>query len=134
MAEKREYNINDPADLAAKIINILYKKKAHDIKLLRVTDQTIIADYFVIVTGNSNTQIKALSDELEYQTGLLGIKPANIEGFREASWVLLDYSSVIVHIFNREAREFYNLERLWNDAEQIDAAALIEDETEEDEK
>ena len=131
MAEK-EYNLNDPADLAAKIINVLYKKKAHDIKLLRVTDQTIIADYFVIVTGNSNTQIKALSDDLEYQTGLLGVKPANIEGFREASWVLLDYSSVIVHIFNREAREFYNLERLWNDAEEIDAAALIEDETEED--
>lgn len=132
MADKKEYNLNEPADLAAKIINIMYKKKAHDIKLLRVTDQTIIADYFVIATGNSNTQIKALSDDLEYQTGLLGVKPANIEGFREASWILLDYSSVIVHIFNRETREFYNLERLWNDAEQIDATALIEDETEED--
>ena len=133
MAEKKEYNLSNPADLAAKIINIIYKKQAHDIKLLRVTDQTIIADFFVIATGNSNTQIKALSDDLEYQTGLLGVKPANIEGFREASWILLDYSSVIVHIFNRETREFYNLERLWNDAEQIDASALIEDKTEEDE-
>ena len=62
MAEKREYNINDPADLAAKIINILYKKKAHDIKLLRVTDQTIIADYFVIVTGNCRDQPDGLID------------------------------------------------------------------------
>lgn len=128
MSEMKKYDLSNPDDLSAKIINILYGKKAHDIKLLKVTNQTIIADYFVIATGNSNTQIKALADEVEYQTGLLGLKPKNVEGFREASWVLLDYSSVIVHIFNRETREFYNLERLWSDAEEINAKSLIEEE------
>ena len=109
-----------PEELASAIVNILYEKKAHDLKLLHVTDQTIIADYFVIATGTSNTQIKALADELEYKTGLQGVKPSSTEGFREATWIVLDYASVIVHIFNRETREFYNLEKLWADAEQVD--------------
>ena len=124
-----------PEELAAAIINILYAKKAHDIKLLHVTDQTVIADYFVIATGTSNTQIKALSDELEYKTGLAGVKPKSTEGFREATWIVLDYSSVIVHIFNRETREFYNLEKLWGDSESVDVAKYIKsDITSEDQK
>ncbi|MBQ7160232.1 MAG: ribosome silencing factor [Clostridia bacterium] len=124
-----------PEELAAAIINILYAKKAHDIKLLHVTDQTVIADYFVIATGTSNTQIKALADELDYKTGLAGVKPKSIEGFREASWIVLDYSSVIVHIFNRETREFYNLEKLWGDSESVDVAKYIKsDITGEDQK
>ena len=114
-----------PEELAAAIVNILYEKKAHDIKLLRVTDQTIIADYFVIATGTSNTQIKALADELEYKTGLDGVKPSSTEGFREATWIVLDYASVIVHIFNRETREFYNLEKLWGDSESVDVSKYI---------
>ena len=114
-----------PEELAAAIVNILYAKKAHDIKLLHVTDQTVIADYFVIATGTSNTQIKALSDELEYKTGLAGVKPKSTEGFREATWIVLDYSSVIVHIFNRETREFYNLEKLWGDSETVDVSKYI---------
>ena len=124
-----------PEELAAAIINILYAKKAHDIKLLHVTDQTVIADYFVIATGTSNTQIKALADELDYKTGLAGVKPKSIEGFREASWIVLDYSSVIVHIFNRETREFYNLEKLWGDSESVDVKKYIKsDITSEDQK
>ncbi len=114
-----------PEELASAIINILYAKKAHDIKLLHVTDQTVIADYFVIATGTSNTQIKALADELEYKTGLCGVKPKSTEGFREATWIVLDYSSVIVHIFNRETREFYNLEKLWGDSENVDVSKYI---------
>ena len=114
-----------PEEMASAIVNILYEKKAHDIKLLHVTDQTIIADYFVIATGTSNTQIKALADELEYETGLVGVKPSSTEGFREATWIVLDYASVIVHIFNRETREFYNLEKLWGDSESVDVAKYI---------
>ena len=114
-----------PEEMASAIVNILYDKKAHDIKLLHVTDQTIIADYFVIATGTSNTQIKALADELEYKTGLCGVKPSSTEGFREATWIVLDYASVIVHIFNRETREFYNLEKLWGDSESVDVAKYI---------
>ena len=119
----------DPETLAGEILNILYAKKAHDLKLLHVTDQTILADYFIIATGNSNTQIKSLADDLEYRTGLRGMKPKSVEGFREATWILLDYSSVIVHIFNRETREFYNLEKLWGDSEDVDPAKYIRTDT-----
>ncbi len=115
-----------PEELAGAIINILYTKKAHNLKMLHVTDQTVIADYFIIATGNSNTQIKALADELDYKTGLSGLKPQSIEGFAEASWIVLDYASVIVHIFNRDTREFYNLEKLWGDSESVDVAKYIE--------
>lgn len=114
-----------PEELAGEILNILYAKKAHNLKLLHVTDNTVITDYFVIATGNSNTQIKALADELEYKTGLCGVKPKAVEGFREAIWIVLDYSSVIVHIFNRETREFYNLEKLWGDSKNIDISRYI---------
>ena len=126
----KEKEINDlknapPEELASAIVNILYEKKAHDIKMLHVTDHTIIADYFVIATGTSNTQIKALADELEYKTGLAGVDPKSTEGFREATWIVLDYASVIVHIFNRETREFYNLEKLWGDSESVDVSKYI---------
>ncbi|MBR5514975.1 MAG: ribosome silencing factor [Clostridia bacterium] len=129
-----ENKVLEPKDLAVEILNILYSKKGHNIKMLHVTDQTVITDYFVICTGNSNTQIKALADEVDYKTGLMGIKPKSIEGFREATWIVMDYSSVIVHIFNRESREFYNLEKLWNDSEVIDVDQYIrkeEDDTNE---
>ncbi len=115
-----------PEELAGAIVNILYTKKAHNLKMLHVTDQTVIADYFIIATGNSNTQIKALADELDYKTGLSGLKPQSIEGFAEASWIVLDYASVIVHIFNRDTREFYNLEKLWGDSENVDVTKYIE--------
>lgn len=129
-----ENKIFEPKDLAVEILNILYSKKGHNLKMLHVTDQTVITDYFVICTGNSNTQIKALADEVDYKTGLLGVKPKSIEGFREAAWIVMDYSSVIVHIFNRESREFYNLEKLWSDSEVIDIDQYIrkeEDDTNE---
>lgn len=121
-----------PEELAAAIVNTLYTKKAHNIKMLHVTDRTIIADYFVIATGNSNTQIKALADELDYKIGLSGVNPQSIEGFSEASWIVLDYASVIVHIFNRDTREFYNLEKLWGDSENVDVNQYIEDKEDDD--
>lgn len=115
-----------PRALAETIIKILDGKKAHDIKLLHVTEQTIIADYFIICSGTSNTQIKALADEVEHKLREdHSLEPKSVEGFREASWILLDYASVIVHIFNPHEREFYNLEKLWNDGEEIDISSLI---------
>ena len=114
-----------PDELAKETVKILDSKKAGNITVLKVTDQTVIADYFIICTGNSNTQIKSLSDELEFKLKEHGIAPKNIEGFREASWIVMDYNSVIVHIFNREQREFYNLEKLWNDAEKIDMSDFL---------
>ena len=115
----------DPKALAEKIVTILDLKKAGNIKLLHVADKTVLADYFVICTGNSNTQTRALGDEVEYKLGLEGVEPARIEGRESALWVLLDYSSVIVHVFNNEARQFYNLEKLWHEAEEVDISSLL---------
>lgn len=102
--------------LAAKALD---EKKAKDIKILYVNEQTIIADYFVIAQGNSRTQVNALADEVEYKLGLEGIQPTKIEGRGQGTWVLLDYDSVLVHVFNPQSREFYNLEKLWADGEEI---------------
>ena len=102
-------------DLADAIAEILDSKKARDIKVLHVEDKTVIAEYFVLCTGNSSTQVKALAGEVEYRTELRGVSPYSVEGRDNNSWILLDYSNVIVHIFSREAREFYNLEKLYED-------------------
>ena len=104
-----------PEELAHAIFDILDAKKGQKIKVLHVHDQTVITDYFVICTGNSSTQIKALAGEVEYRIGLRDVDPYQVEGRDNNSWLLLDYSNVIVHIFSRESREFYNLEKLYAD-------------------
>ena len=106
-----------PEELAEKIAEILDNKKGKDVKVIKVGDKTIIADYFVLANGNSSTQVRALIDEVEYQMGRRGVDPARIEGGDGNSWRVLDYSSVIVHVFDREAREFYNLDKLYTDFE-----------------
>ena len=112
-------------ELAKAIYDILDAKKGRDLKLLHVEEKTVIADYFVICTGNSSTQVKALADEVEYKTTLRGRVPTNVEGRDNVAWIILDYDSVIVHVFSREAREFYKLEKLWSDAEDIDISDLL---------
>ena len=110
-------------EIALKAAKILDSKKAKNIKILYVNKQTIIADYFVIAAGTSRTQVNALADEVEYQLGLEGIDPSKIEGRGQGTWVLLDYDSVLVHVFNPQSREFYNLEKLWADGEEIEFQA-----------
>ncbi len=102
-------------ELANAIAEVLDSKKGKDIKVLCVEGKTEIADYFVLCTGNTGSQIKALADETEYRIGLRGVKPYQMEGRDNNTWLLVDYSHVIVHIFNREAREFYNLDKLYGD-------------------
>lgn len=105
----------DARGVAEAIAEILDSKKARDIKVLHVEDKTVIAEYFVLCTGNSSTQVKALAGEVEFRTEQRGLPPYSVEGRDNNSWILLDYSNVIVHIFSREAREFYNLEKLYED-------------------
>ena len=105
----------DAKALAEAIAEVLDSKKGRDIKVLFVEDKTVLSEYFVICTGNSSTQIKALAGEVEYRIGLRGLQPYGTEGRDNNSWMILDYSNVIVHIFSREAREFYNLEKLYED-------------------
>lgn len=105
---------------AKKIASILDEKKGRKVKILKIAEQTVIADFFVIATGTSSTQVKALSDEVEYRLKVEdGIEHRGREGFSTANWILLDYNDVIVHVFDKTSREFFNLERLWAEAEEI---------------
>ena len=110
--------------IAAIAAKALEDKKARDIKVLRTTEQTVLADYFVICNGTSSTHIKALVDEVDKQLSEAGEPPVRREGLRSDIWVLMDFGCVIVHVFNDEARKFYNLERLWSDAEMVDPSSL----------
>lgn len=106
-------------------VKILDRKKGMDIKALRITDLTTVADYFVLVTGTSSTHIKALAEELEDTLAKMGQEPKNIEG-KATGWILLDYGNVVVHVFTKDSRELFNLEKLWGDAEEVDLSGWVE--------
>ena len=112
----------ESAILLAKALD---SKKGQDIKVLRTEGLTTLADYFVICTAGSSTQIKAMSDACEETMEKHGEQAHHIEGHRGGTWILLDFSSVVVHIFNEEAREFYDLERLWSDAAPVDLSGVL---------
>ena len=103
------------ADLAGKIAQLLYDRKAKDILALKVDHLMVITDYLVLATGASALQTHALMDHLDQELSALGIQPRRIEGQQAARWIVMDYGTVIVHIFHPEDREFYRLERLWSD-------------------
>ncbi|MBZ4670490.1 MAG: ribosome-associated protein [Clostridiales bacterium] len=106
-------------------VRALDSKKAEDIQVVGIRDLTIIADYFVIANGTSTTHTKALADEVEYKIGLLGKKPARVEGYASSNWIILDYSDVVIHVFYKETRQFYSLERLWSDGEHVDISKYL---------
>ncbi|HRU96002.1 ribosome silencing factor [Ruminococcus sp. XPD3002] len=108
------------------IIKTLDSKKGEDIQAIRIADLTILADYFVIVNGNSNTHARTLADEVEYQLSQRGIEPERRESDTGNTWIILDYADIIVHVFYKETRSFYKLEGLWADGEQVDITNLIE--------
>ncbi len=113
-----------PLELTKAIVKVLDEKKAIDISAIEITELTIVSDYFIIASGTSSTHTRALADEVEFELGKLGVKPNNIEG-RATGWILLDYGSVLVHVFQADMREYYNLERLWSDAQILDISDLI---------
>ena len=101
------------------IAEVMDDMKAHDIKILRVSEKTAMTDYFVTCSGTSNTQIRAISGEIEYKLGERGLTPLHIEGYETGTWIAIDYAHVIVHIFSKDQREFYKLEKLWGDAGEV---------------
>ena len=111
-------------------VKALDDKKGRDIKVLRTADQTTLADYFVICSGSSNTQVRALAEAVEEALSKAGEEPHHIEGHRGGQWTLMDYSSVVVHIFTEEGRESYGLERLWSDADPVDITEYLAAEAE----
>lgn len=112
-------------DTVKKIVKALDDKKANDIEVIKINELTIVADYFVIATANSNTHIRSLADEVEYQLEEADIKLDHAEG-RATGWVLLEFQGVVVHIFLEDARNYYNLERLWEDGAKLDISEFID--------
>jgi len=116
-----------PLDLAKNLTKTLSDKKAIDLKVLKTEDVTTLADYFVICTATSNTHLKALSDACEDCVERLGEPIHHIEGRQGGAWLLMDFSSVVVHIFTEEARNFYDLERLWGDANEVNLDEILDE-------
>lgn len=115
-----------PKELALLAARALSDKKGAQIQVLEIGDLTTLADYFVLATGSSNTQINALVDNVEKVLHEEAEEePLHREGYRGGTWVLLDYGCVVVHVFNNEARKFYSLEHLWADGEEVDLSAVL---------
>ena len=114
-----------PDKIAYEVTKALDEKKGLDIKLLKIDRVSSLADYFLICTGTSNTHVKTLCDYAEFTLENLGETMLSREGHRGNAWELLDYGTIVVHVFTEEARKFYDLERLWADAEQIDLTNIV---------
>ena len=112
-------------EMVGTAVKALDSKKGKDIRVLYTADQTTLADYFIICNGTSNTQVKALADAVEEAMSQQGEEPHHVGGHRGGQWTLLDYSSVVIHVFTEEAREFYSLERLWSDAAPVDVSQYL---------
>lgn len=108
------------------IVNCYNDKKAENIVAMEVGELTSVADYFIIGSAQSTTQVKAIADEIEEKMAKAGFSAMHREGYNGAMWILLDYSDIVCHIFNSETREFYDIERLWSDAKKIDIEKLIQ--------
>ena len=115
----------NPKEIAYAVTKALDAKKGMDIKLLKIDRVSSLADYFLICTGTSNTHVKTLCDYAEYTLEELGEKMLGREGHRGNTWELLDYGTIVIHVFTDEARKFYDLERLWADAEVVDLSEII---------
>lgn len=103
------------SEMYDEIVAALEDKKARELKVIDIHNLTTVTTYFVICSGTSTTHIKALADEVEFRLKEKGVSPLRIEGYNNARWILMDYGEIVVHIFHEEDREFYNLERLWQD-------------------
>ena len=112
-------------EIACEVVKMLDSKKGQKLRLLKIDRVSSLADYFIICTGTSSTHVKTLCDYAEYTMEQLGEPMLGREGHRGNSWELLDYGSVVVHVFTDEARKFYDLERLWADAEVVDLKDII---------
>ncbi len=114
----------DAKEAAKLAVNALEDKKAQDLKIIDISDISTIADYFIIASGTNRTQIQALCDNVEEALGKAGIVKKQTEGYQNANWILMDFGDIVVHIFDKENRLFYDLERIWRDGKEIGAEEL----------
>ena len=111
-------------DMVKTIVDALSDKKGEDIRVIDISGVTVIADYFIIASGSNSNQVQALVDNVEEQMYKAGYQDPKIEGYNTASWILLDYNDVIVHVFSKEDRLFYDLERIWRDGKEVSIEEL----------
>ena len=112
-------------DLAEKIVSVLLEKSGIDVRLYYVKEASSVTDYYVNVTGRSSTNVMALADEVTYQVGLLGREPNHTEGRDGRAWVLVDYTDVVLNVFDKESREFYNFDRLLPEDSLVDISHIV---------
>lgn len=116
----------DPRSLAEEIYHVLDAHRGEDIAVLRVGEKIDITEYFVLCTAHATTHVRSLTDEVEFKLGEAGVKPFASEGRGDKnSWMVLDYGTVMVHIFTRDAREFYNLDKLYSDTEKVEVSPRV---------
>lgn len=116
--------MNDSKKMAKIAVEALRDKKAIDLKVIDISDVSVMADYFIIVSGSNRNQVQAMADNAEEMLGKAGYEPKQIEGYRSANWILMDYQDIIVHIFSEEDRLFYDLERIWRDGKTLSLEEL----------
>lgn len=114
----------DSKEMLKVIIDALQDKKAEDIRVIDISNVSVIADYFVIASGSNTNQIQAMVDNVEEEMFKAGFDDPKVEGYNTVSWILLDYNDVIVHVFSEDDRAFYNIERIWRDGNEVDINSL----------
>lgn len=117
---------NEIKEMALLAVEALENKKAEDICIIDISEVSVLADYFIIAGGSNTSQIQAMSDEVDEKLGRAGCPLKQIEGYQSANWILLDFGDIIVHIFDKENRLFYDLERIWRDGKVISVEDLKE--------
>ena len=119
-----KFSLEEVKEMARLAINAMEDKKAEDIRVIAISQVSVLADYFIIASGSNRSQIQTLSDAVEEKLGKAGYPVKQIEGYQNANWVLLDFGDIIVHIFDQENRLFYDLERIWRDGRSMDIDGL----------
>ena len=117
-------DINQSKNMAKQAIKALEDKKAEDIHVIDISEVSVVADYFIIANGSNRSQIQAMADNVQEALGRAGYAVRQVEGYNTANWILMDFGDVIVHIFDKENRLFYNLERIWRDGKAIECSEL----------
>ncbi len=111
---------NDTTQLMKTAYEAMDEKKAYDIRVIDISKVSILADYFMIASGSNPNQIHAIADLVEEKLAKEGVHARAVEGYQNANWILMDYQDIVIHIFDQESREFYNLERIWSDGEVVE--------------
>jgi ribosome-associated protein len=116
--------MTDALKIAAKAAD---DKKAHDLVAMDITEIASFANHFLLCTGDSSRQMQAIADEIEAKLKAIGIRPSHVEGYQNAEWILMDYLDLVIHIFSKDARIYYDLERLWRDGKKLDVGQLLQE-------